>query len=77
MKKQIKIEHLIDYYEAELRVAKYMKQAIDAHDVGNENGMYAYLFDWCMAKDSSNKTWKKLEPHFLDALFIKAGHGNN
>lgn len=64
---------LNDYYTAQRNVVTAMIWAMEDFGMGREDVSWARLIDWCEAKDEREALWKRIQPHYVDAVMLNEG----
>lgn len=68
---------LNDYFTAQRTVVNSMYWAIEYFEQGRMDSSWAYLFDWCEAKDKREELWKRFKGQYPRAWKLKEGFGND
>ena len=61
------------YYAEQSDVALCMIGAMNYFESGKEQISFAYLFDWCEAKDRRDELWEQFKHQYPRAVMLKEG----
>ena len=64
---------LNDYYTTQRNVMLSMLWAMEEFERNREHVSWAYLFEWCEAKDEREEMWKRFKHHYPRAVMPKEG----
>ena len=65
---------LDDYYTAQRSVVSSMYWAMEYFERGRDGASWAYLFEWCVAKDEREELWKRFKHDYPRAMMLKEGY---
>lgn len=68
---------LTAYYSAQRNVVTAMMWAMEDFERGREESSWAYLFDWCEAKDDREELWGRFKHHYPIAMMLKEGFADD
>jgi hypothetical protein len=68
---------LNDYYNAQRNVVLSMYWAMEYFERGRMDSSWAYLFEWCEAKDEREELWKRFKSEYPRAMMLKEGFCND
>lgn len=68
---------LNDYYTAQCNVVLYILWAMEDFERGREDVSWAWLIDWCEAKDEREELWSRFKHNYPRAMMLKEGFDND
>ena len=68
---------LNDYYNAQRNVILCMHWAMVDFERGREDASWAWLIDWCEAKDEREELWSKFKSDYPRAMMLKEGYADD
>lgn len=67
------LDLLNDYYTVQCNVVTSMMWAMEDFERNREQASWSGLLNWCEAKDECEALWKRIQPHYVDAVMLKEG----